>query len=73
MVDGPIISRAMIRESARAAFFARRSRDQHNMNPSAAAIPVWQAEHDRLTTIAAALGNDAPTAGECVDLAQEGA
>lgn len=43
-----IISREQIRERARRAFAAGKSRDDHDMNWNAAALPTWLAEYDRL-------------------------
>jgi hypothetical protein len=45
-MDQPIISREMIRACARTDFVRGVGRDEHNMNPGAAAIEVWQAEWD---------------------------
>lgn len=47
-----IISREQIRERARRAFHAGRSRDSHEMNWHAAALPTWLQEYDRLAAIA---------------------
>lgn len=43
-----IISREQIRERARAAFKAGRSRDSHEMNWHALALPTWLHEYDQL-------------------------
>lgn len=43
-----IVSREHIRELARRAFHAGRSRDSHNMNWNAVALPTWLEEYDRL-------------------------
>lgn len=46
-MDEPIISREAIRAKARRAFTAGAGRDDHGMNPGAAAIAEWQGEWDR--------------------------
>lgn len=49
MSDGAIISREMIRNMARSAFAAGRSRDSHGMNAGAEARTTWLHEYDRLS------------------------
>lgn len=46
-MNEPIISREQIRERARCAFAAGKSRDEHDMNPGSAAIADWEAGWDR--------------------------
>lgn len=46
-MSDPIISRDHIRAKARAAFAAGKGRDDHGMNPGAAAIADWQDAWDR--------------------------
>jgi hypothetical protein len=46
-MDEPIISREAIRAKARRAFARGAGRDEHGMNPGAAAIAEWQGEWGR--------------------------
>lgn len=46
-MDEPIISREAIRAKARADFARGAGRDEHGMNPGAAAIAEWQDEWQR--------------------------
>jgi hypothetical protein len=46
-MDEPIISREAIRAKARRDFQRGAGRDEHGMNPGAAAIAEWQGEWDR--------------------------
>jgi len=67
-----IISRDLIREKGAAAFNAGRGRDEHNMNPGAAAIEEWQSGWDEAHL--ASLFGPASNARRCVDChAAEGA
>jgi hypothetical protein len=56
-MNDQIISREQIRALARAAFEAGRSRESHNMNWHAAALPTWLAEYDRLVRLAELAAN----------------
>lgn len=47
-MNDQIISRETIRARARRAFAAGRNRDDHGMNPGAAALHTWLTEFDRL-------------------------
>lgn len=47
-MNGPVITREMIRDCARRAFAAGKSRDDHEMNWNAPALPTWLGEYDRL-------------------------
>jgi hypothetical protein len=51
-MNDQIITRDDIRAMAREAFQAGRSRDSHNMNWHAAALPTWLGEYDRLVKVA---------------------
>lgn len=48
MADGSIISREVIRDKARKAFWSGLPRSAHEMNWHAAALPTWLAEYDRV-------------------------
>jgi hypothetical protein len=54
-MDEPIISKDAIRARGRAARAAGKSRNDHNMNPGAAAIAEWQAGWDECTMLPARL------------------
>lgn len=66
----PVISRKTIRERGRAAALRGDSREDHNMNWFALALPEWYAGYDLGKAEMILASHGAPAAGQRVELAQ---